>query len=302
MGKLSILTIIMLLNCFFAIPSFAENLLKIKYLQTVYDDERPTQTGLSHPEGVACTDDYFVVADTDNNRLVQYTFADKVVKAGEVDLPINTPIVVQVNSKGVIYGLDGRDRRILKLKADGTEQEYLSPKGNPVSRKMVPRSFKIDKNDKVYILDISDEVVLILDSAGNYLRHIPLPEQSGFFSDLAVDKQGTVFLVDSTEPGVYSAAQDADKFTLLTKGLEEYVNFPTNIALDSRGSIYLVDKHGGSLALIGRDGSFLGHRFGYGWKESQFYYPAQLCISEGGYFFVADRSNSRIQIFAAEEE
>ena len=116
-----------------------------------------------------------------------------------------------------------------------------------------------------------------------------------------MDKQGTVFLVDSTEAAVYSAAPDAEKFTLLTKDVKEYMNFPTNIAVDSNGIIYLVDKHGGSLVLINRDGSFMGHRFGYGWRESQFYYPAQICISQGGTVLVADRNNSRIQIFETEE-
>ena len=302
MGKLFVLVNLILLSCLFAVPSYAASSVKIKYIQSVYDDYKATKTGLRYPEGVACTDDYFVVADTGNNRLLKYTYQNQVVKEGEVDMPITAPIIVQVNSKGEIYALDGRDRRILILNADGTEKEHLSVKGAPVSRKMVPRSFKIDRNDKIYILDIFEENVLILDSAGNYLRHIQLPEQAGFFSDIAVDREGNIFLVGSTEPAVYSAAPDADKFSLLTKGIKEYTNFPTNIALDSSGIIYLVDKHGGSLVLLSRDGSFLGHKFGYGWKDAQFYYPAQLCISEGGDFFVADRNNSRIQIFKAEKE
>jgi len=299
MRKSFVLLVILFLSGFFAVPSFAAAPLKIQFVQSIYEDAKGT--GLKYPEGVACTDDYFIVADTGNNRLVKYTYQDKIVKAAEFDMPVTAPIVAQVNSKGEIYALDGRDRRILILNADGTEKGYLSPKGSPVARKLVPKSFKIDQNDRIYILDIFEGLVLVLDPAGNYLRHIPFPEQFGFFSDLAVDKQGTVYLVDSTAAAVYSAAPDADQFSLLTKGLKEYANFPTNIAVDGSGTVYLVDKHGGSLVLISRDGSFLGHKFGYGWRESEFYYPAQICISPGGNIFVADRNNSRVQMFTEVE-
>lgn len=297
--RISVLFIIVSCSFLSVASSFAAGPLTLKFVQSVYDDGK--ETGLKHPEGVACTDEYFIVADTGNNRLVKFTFTDKVAKAVESEMPVISPLAAQVNSKGEIYVIEGKDRRIKIFNADGTEKGNLSPKGSPVARKMVPRSFKIDQNDKIYILDISDGVVLILDPDGNYLRHVPFPEQAGFFSDLAVDTKGTVFLVDSTEVNVYAAAPDGDQFTLLSKGIKEYANFPTNIALDKSGIIYLVDKHGGNLVMLNPDGSFLGHKFGYGWKESQFYYPTQLCISAAGSFFIADRGNSRVQVFISEQ-
>lgn len=297
--RISVLFLIVSCSLLSAVHSFAAGPLKMKFVQAVYDDGK--EGGLKYPEGVACTDEYFIVADTGNNRLVKYMFTDKVAKAAEPEMPIISPLAAQVNSKGEIYALDGKDKRIKIFNADGTEKGILSPKGSPVARNMVPRSFKIDQKDNIYILDISDEVVLILDPGGNYLRHVPFPEQAGFCSDLAVNSQGTIYLVDSTEVNVYAAAPEADQFSLLSKGTKEYANFPTNIALDKSGTIYLVDKHGGNLVILNQDGSFLGHKFGYGWKESQFYYPAQLCISPAGNFFIADRGNSRIQAFISEE-
>lgn len=294
-------TLFSLFLSFFLISahSYGASPVKIKFLQSVYDDDK--DIGLRYPEGVACADDYFIVADTGNNRLVKYSYQDKIVKAGEFDMPVTDPITAQVNSKGEIYALDGKDRRILILNPDGTEKGYLSPKGSPVSRKLVPKSFKIDQNDKIYILDVFTELVLVLDPGGNYIKHIPFPEEFGFFSDLAIDKQGSIFLVDSLKAAVYSSAPEGNQFSMLTQNLKEYVNFPTNIAVDNKGIMFLVDKHGGNLALLGRDGSFLGHKFGYGWLESQFYYPAQICISPKGNIFIADRNNSRIQMFTEVE-
>jgi len=299
MRKPIVLSIILLLCCLYSVALFAANPLNIKFVQAIYEVDEEIR--LKNPVGVACTDDYLVIADTGDNMLVKYPYKDKKIGAKEFEMPIPVPIVVQVNSKNEIYALNGRDRRIMIFNADGTEKEYLSPKGSPVSRNMVPRSFRIDGNDNIFILDISDEIVLVLDPAGNYTRHIPLPAQAGFFSDLAVNSNGTIFIVDSTQPAVYSAAPDAEQFTLLTDGVAEYTNFPTNIEVDASNTIYLVDKHGGSIVLLGSNGSFLGHKFGYGWLEGQFFYPAQLCISHGGNIFVADRSNSRVQMFQSEE-
>lgn len=298
--RISILFIMLLASLLFTGSSFAAGgPLQLKYVYSVYDDEN--ETGLKHPQGVGCTDEYFIVADTGNNRLVKYMFQKNVAKAVDLEMTISSPLAVQVNSKGEIYALDGKDRRIVIFNPDGTEKGNLAPKGSPVSRQMVPRSFKIGQDDKIYILDLSDGIVLILDPEGKYLRHVSFPEQAGFFSDLAVDGKGTVFLLDSTRVAVYAAAPDEDQFSPRSAGTKEYANFPTNIAVDQNNFILLVDKHGGNLVILNPSGSFLGHKFGFGWKESQFYYPSQLCISKQGKVFIADSGNSRIQIFVSEQ-
>lgn len=294
-----VLQFIIMLSCSVASWSaMAAGPAKIEFVQSVYEDSQ--DIGLNHPEGVGCKDGVFVVGDTGNDRLVKYTYQDRVAKSTELVMQVTAPLIVQINSKDEIYALDGRDRRIVILNPDGSAKGYLSPKGSPVARKMVPKSFRIDENDNIYVLDISEGLVLVLDPAGNYQRHVTFPKPYGFISDIAVGPQGMIYAVDSTNPGVYSAAKDDKEFSLLTSGLREYSNFPTNLAVYG-GIIYVVDKHGGNLVLLSPDGSFLGHRFGYGWKEAQFYYPAQLCISGNGNFFVADRNNSRVQIFKAGE-
>ncbi|MDX2478778.1 MAG: hypothetical protein QNK24_00415, partial [Desulfuromusa sp.] len=84
--------------------------------------------------------------------------------------------------------------------------------------------------------------------------------------------------------------------------LKEHMNFPTSVAIDSHGTLYLSDQYGSGLALVGRDGSFQGRKFGMGWEDGQFYYPAQICINEQDTLVVADRNNSRVQVFSLLEE
>jgi tripartite motif-containing protein 71 len=75
------------------------------------------------------------------------------------------------------------------------------------------------------------------------------------------------------------------------------MRFPRSMTTDSRGRIYLVDRNGGSIVLLGQDGSFLERQSGFGWKEGRLNYPSQICITVDGEVFVADTRNNRVQIF-----
>ncbi|MCG6916346.1 MAG: hypothetical protein LJE89_02245, partial [Deltaproteobacteria bacterium] len=86
-------------------------------------------------------------------------------------------------------------------------------------------------------------------------------------------------------------------FSPITSSLKEYVRFPASLTTDDRGRIYLVDRNGGSIIILGQDGSFLSRQSGMGWKEASLNYPGQMCINKEGEVFVADTRNSRIQIF-----
>jgi sugar lactone lactonase YvrE len=203
-----------------------------------------------------------------------------------------------LNSRGEIYFLDGRERRIAILGAEGENKRYLKPRSLPFSTEVVPKSFAIDRKDQIYLLDVLSENVVVLDAQGHYQRRIPFPEDYGFFSDLAVGPQDSVYLLDGVEAVVYVAARGEKAFSALTEGLKDYMNFPTSLTLNDEGVLFLVDQFGSGLALVGRDGAFLGRKLSLGWNEGGLYYPSQICISGNGTLFIADRNNSRVQVFS----
>ena len=255
---------------------------------------------MKQPEGVACSEkSLLIVGDTGNDRLLRYSYQDRSLKAGtEIKIPqLSNPIRVQINSKEEIFALDGKKRRIIRLNPDGTFKSYVDGEGIPSPSTFVPRSFKIDPQDNIYILDIFSARVLMLNPEGKYQKQIPFPKEYGFFSDLSVDSKGTLFLIDCVKAMVFSATKDSNSFSPLTKGLREYLNFPTSITTDNRGMTYLVDENGGGIVILGKDGAYLGRQLSLGWNEGLLYYPSQMCINEKGDVFIADRGNSRIQIF-----
>jgi len=296
--KLILKAILIMTILFFPVASFGAETAKLRHLQSIYFDDRGA--GMKQPEGLACSDkSVLIVGDTGNGRLLRYTFQDKSVKAGgEIKVPqLTNPIRVQMNSKGEIFALDGKQRRIVGLSLTGEFKDYLSPEGLPTPSSFVPRSFKIDPNDNFYILDIFSGRVLVIAPDGKYQRQIEFPKKYGFFSDLAIDPKGSILLIDSIKKMVFAAPRDSKEFTPLGASLKEYLNFPTYITTDSRGTIYVVDENGAGIVILGQDGSFLGRQLTMGWNEGLLYYPSQICINDKGEAFIADRGNNRVQIF-----
>ena len=291
---------IVMIICILLFPmrSFSAETVKLRYIQSVYFDEK--SGSMKQPEGVACGEkDLLIVGDTENDRLLRYSYRDKSLKDGtEIKVQqLSNPIRVQVNSKGEIFALDGKKRRVIRLNPDGTFKGYVDAEDIPSPSTFVPRSFKIDRNNNIYILDIFSARVLVLNPEGKYQKQIPFPKDYGFFSDLSVDSRGTLLLIDSVKAMVFSAAKDSNSFSPLTKNLREYLDFPTGITTDSRGAIFLVDQNGSGIVILGQDGSFQGRQLNMGWNEGLLYYPSQMCINEKGEVFIADRGNSRVQIF-----
>ncbi len=266
---------------------------------TLYLDEKGGS--LKAPEGIACdAKGTIFVADTGNGRLLRYSYAEGGATGGtEIKTArLAYPVRLQLAPSGEIYALDGRQHRIVRIKPDGTAAEFLEPQKVPGPATLGLRSFRIDAAGNFYLLDLFGSRVLVLDPTGSFVRQVSLPSGHGFFSDLAVTPGGEILLLDSVQSQVLTAAKDATEFVPLPKGAGEYAGFPTYLAIDSRGTIYLVDQDGGAVVTLGPDGSYTGRIATLGWKEGQLYYPAQADFcGPGGVLAVADRNNSRIQLF-----
>jgi hypothetical protein len=283
-----------------AVGAHAAETLKLRQLAPIYVDGKGQ--GIRQPEGVACRGNTLVVADTGNGRLLRYTASGETwTAAGEIVLPqLPSPIRLDLNSKGEILALDGSSRKIARISPSGEFLGYVSPPAD-VGGAFVPRSLRVDREDNVYLLDVSSARVLALDPSGKLYREIAFPKEYGFFSDLAVDAGGNVYLLDSVRKLVFKAAKGSATAAALGGSLKEEAYFPVSIALDRQGMILLVDQNGDGIVILGPDGSFRGRRLGMGWKAGFLRSPAHICIAENGVAFIADRGNNRVDVFQISE-
>jgi DNA-binding beta-propeller fold protein YncE len=282
------------------VPSLGTEAMQLKHAASMYADAKGVK--IKEPEGIACRGKSpFIVSDTGNDRLLPYIVqADGTIKPGE-EIKVPYPQHARMNSQGDIFVFEGKQRRIVRLSATGESKGYFEPAGIPAPAEWIPKNIAIDTTDNMYILDVFSFRVIIASPDGKFQRQIGLPASDGFFSDLTVDPQGTIFLLDSVTATVYAAARDAAAFTPLTKGLKEYVSFPTALTAD-QVFIYVVDQNGGGVIILGKDGSLKGRKLRMGWKEGELRYPSDICLDDQGNVFIADRGNNRVQMYRKESE
>ena len=273
---------------------------KLKYVGSIYSDTEGVT--LRNPAGVTIAENRLYIADSGGKRVLSYTLQDGKARQDQVfPLPQMYPLMVQPVGNGDLYVLDGRERQIVLLGADGSVKGKFKPKGLAGKQKFVPRSIQKGPDGSLLVLDIFSERVLVFDAEGNFQRQIAFPQEYGSFADVTMDRAGNLYLLDSVKAVVYVARAGAEKFEALTSGMEANMNFPVSLATDYRGSLFLVDKHGSGLAILNIDGSFAGRRLSMGWNEGQLYYPNQVSINDAGDLFIADTKNNRVQHFSIAE-
>ncbi len=281
-------------------PAARSQGIALTFEQAVYADGADKDAkALKAPRGVACGETGgVVVADTGNGRLVRYALREGRLSGGtEIKLPqLTYPVSVELDSKGTILALDGKTRKLVRVAPNGTFQGVVEVRGASGTA-VLPSSFAIDAADNLYVLDAATRRVLVLGPGGAMTRQVELPKE-GVFTDVAVDASGTVYAVDAVGVAVWSAEKTAPAFKPLTKGMKDKMSFPSRI-LAKKGRLYLVDEHGMGIVVLGIDGSYQGRQLSLGWKEGFVYYPDQLCMTDAGQVFIADRDNNRVQYFTS---
>jgi hypothetical protein len=100
---------------------------------------------------------------------------------------------------------------------------------------------------------------------------------------------------------VFKVAKNSPEAAQLGESLKEEAYFPVSITTDKQGTIFLVDQNGSGIVILGPDGSLRGRRLSMGWKDGFLRYPAQMCVTENGAAFIADRGNNRVDGFQITE-
>jgi hypothetical protein len=267
------------------------------YEGTIYSDA--SEGKLKAPEGVGCNDSgYAAVADTGNHRLLIYGVKEGRFGGGnEVKLPqLPSPWRVQVDANGGLLVLDLKTRKIVRVGADGAYAGTVDPKGIDDAGRVLYGSFKLGPGGAVYALDVAGRRVLVLEPDGKVTAQLPLPADAVLVTDVAVDLAGAVYALDAVGGAIWIAEKGAPAFKPLVKGLRERTSFPSYL-LARKGRLFVVDQNGSGVVVLGVDGSYQGRQLSIGWSEGLVNYPAQLCMTETGLAFVADRFNNRVQVF-----
>ncbi len=177
-----------------------------------------------------------------------------------------------------------------------------------------------DSRDRVYVFNRGEHPVLVFDRAGTFLQSWG----EGVFArahGITIGPDDAVYCTDDRDHTVRKFTPDGQLLlTLGTSGQPSDTgatsidfrtirhagppfHFPTNVALSPSGEIYITDGYGNArVHKFTADGKLLLSWGDPGSGPGQFRVPHGIAVDQRGMVFVADRENSRIQIFSPNGE
>lgn len=203
----------------------------------------------------------------------EHRFFDE-VDDGWAQLPAgwswNEVTAVAVDSRDRVFVFNRGDHPVIVFNCDGT---YVTSWGEGLFAR--PHGITIGPDDTVYCTDDLDHTVRKYTAEGQLLLTLGT---SGRPSD--------------------TGATSIDYRTIRRAGPPFY--FPTNVALSPGGDIYVADGYGNArVHKFSPDGHLLLSWGEPGFGPGQFQVPHGIAVDRNGTVFVADRENSRIQLFSA---
>ena len=285
-----------------AAPAAADEALKLRHAATIYADAEGVP--LRVPQGVGCgAGDAILVADSGNGRVLRVEVSGALARVtGVVKLPeIAYPIRVDGDAAGTLVVLDGKSRRLARVRADGSFGGWIEVRQAEGAAAPVIRSFALGPQGVVTAADVAGRRVVQIAASGILERSIELPAEARGLTDVAVDGRGSIFALDGVGRRVWVARPEEAAFTPLSGSLSEDLDFPGALDVDPSGRLLVADQNGGGVVILGSDGSFRGRQSALGWKEGLLRYPTDLCSSRRGLVVIAERENQRVQVFAVGE-
>ncbi len=179
---------------------------------------------------------------------------------------------VATDSRDRVYVFNRGEHPIIVFDADG---KFLDAWGEGVFTNA--HGIFIGSDDRIYCADNFDHTVRIFRPDGTLLQTLgekDKPSETGF------------------DIGTFTVQRAAEPF-----------NMVTNVALSPDGALYVADGYGNArVHKFSADGALL-----FSWGEpgkgpGQFQLPHAIAVDSGGRVYVADRENSRIQVFTANGE
>lgn len=166
-----------------------------------------------------------------------------------------------------------------------------------------PRAMAIDKDDQLYIVDMTGRIQ-VFDADGGFLRSWRTPTiEKGKPSGLSFDLDGNLLVADThyfrtlfyTPEGKLLSERTIGGVCGFGPG--EF-NFVTDAVQDARGNYYIAEYgEYDRIQKFTRDGKFVLQWGGHGEEPGQFIRPQNLAIDAQDQLWVADACNHRIQVF-----
>jgi DNA-binding beta-propeller fold protein YncE len=166
----------------------------------------------------------------------------------------------------------------------------------------------VDKNDNVWVFNRGKHQVIRFDRSGKFLggwEDVPVLSAHG----IKADPDGNVWLVDVAghallkfTPGGRLLMVFANAGRTAGDNTTQYAfNRPTGLSFQPNGDFYVSDGYVNTRVVrYSKDGKYLGQWGKKGTGDGEFDLVHDVALDKQGKVYVADRANSRVQVFTGE--
>jgi DNA-binding beta-propeller fold protein YncE len=156
-----------------------------------------------------------------------------------------------------LYMTDIKESKIMVFTLDGKKELEVSTVSSKDDSFNAPNAIAVDLDKNLYISDSGNQRVVVLDSKGNFKRIINGSKDgkgdSKFINPrgLAVDSQGTLFMVDNMTHFVYGFDEKGENiFQFGGMGSEnEQFYLPNGLFIDEKRQLYVTDTFNQRIAI-----------------------------------------------------
>ena len=283
-----------------------------RYLYTIDGKSEATDAinsakGLMGPLAVTVSSDNVFVADTGRSQVQVYSRDGEWISTwgkGKLNYPF---AVTYTDSR--LYVADPNLMELFVFDDRGEMQKSLlnkqrlqltSGKQGEIIR---PTAVQVGADNLIYVSDVGNQVVLVMDSSGKILRYFggsgTIEGKFQYPNALYVEKNGKVYVSDSNNGRIQIFDQKGQFLYMIngSQGKSGPLALPRGLVVTDSGIIFVVDVFSHSLRAYDEAGFELWSFGGNGSDHGRFDFPNGLCLDSEGRIYVTDRENNRVEVF-----
>lgn len=283
-----------------------------RYLFTIAGESKATDSinsdkALRGPLAVTVSSDRVFVADTGHSQVQVYRLDGTWISTwGKGTL--NYPFALTF-SNDKLYVADPNSMKLFIYDDFGNEQKPLLDKqrllltNGKQGEVIRPTAVQVGVDNHIYVADVGNQVVLVMDSSGNILRYFggsgTTDGKLQYPNALYVGKDGKVYVSDTNNGRIQIFDQKGQFLYKITgsQGKSGILTLPRGLAVTETGTILVVDVFSHSVRAFDVAGLEVWSLGGYGSNPEQFNFPNGLCVDSEGRIYVTDRENNRVVVF-----
>jgi len=282
------------------------------YLFTIDGKSKATDAinsnkALMGPLAVTVSSDRVFVADTGRSQVQVYGRDGKWISTWGKG-KINYPFALSF-SNDKLYVADPNLMELVIFDDKGNELKPLLNKQrlqltNDKQGEIIrPTAVQVGADNLIYVSDVGNQVVLVMDSSGKILRYFggsgTTDGKFQYPNAIYVAKNGKVYVSDSNNGRIQIFDQKGQFLYKITgsQGKSGPLALPRGLTVTDSGIIFVVDVFSHTLRAYDEAGFELWSFGGNGKDHGQFNFPNGLYVDSEGRIYVTDRENNRVEVY-----